>query len=853
MTSISIPSTVMTIGASAFYATNSLTSLNFAPDSKLFSIRLKAIEATKWYSCLPNGPVYVGNLLYGYKGTMPANTSITVKDGTFAIMERAFENCSNLTNIIIPDSVCAISEYALDGTSWLDNQPNGLVYAGKVVYTFKGLMSLDQHIELNEDTSGIAGGAFNDCDLMTSISIPDGVAYVGPYAFNYTKLLRSIKLPAGLKYIDQQAFKGSYFKACCLPSGIEYIGLCAFEDNHGMPTITFADGYSYNIITERMFDTAWNLESIVLPDCTVKIEDQAFFQCFSLKSITIPRSVTLFGTGLFYEWTGLTIYCYENSPAQKYAQEQSIKYVLLDDEETVADYSGVYTALRKADAVVRNFYTPESLAVLDAAVNAVEYNLRITRQQAVNAFAASINSAIDTLVYRPADYYAVGLAIAAAQKVERPLFTEESLLSLDAALNSVVFNLDITCQSEVTTYAKSINDAVNMLQYKPADYTIVNLAVSRAQAIDADLFTNASMTALRQSVSCVNYSLNITQQSTVDGYAERIDAAINLLVYDSVTLRNEVHNIIVSATTRELKKNSELAVDKKDASEHEGSNFAVGGTIKSMNFYDINVMFSRETVQPDGTVTVKIKLSDGVTASKCKVYHVTNDIVEPLVRCASTIDGDYIVFETDHFSEFAVIEVEKVLDSIRIAHEPYKTVYAQNSPIGLGGLDIRALFSDSTEEVITDYEVGMVDMSKAGTKNVTVYYTYGNITKTAYFQIIVEQSVTTVAAERVEITVPSSTLSYKKSAQCLLTVYPQNASDYTVVWSSSNTQIVSVDQGGKITAIGKGNATINAAITNADGSKIVSSVNISCTMTIWQRILKFFQSIFGITINAVRV
>ena len=83
---------------------------------------------------------------------------------------------------------------------------------------------------------------------------------------------------------------------------------------------------------------------------------------------------------------------------------------------------------------------------------------------------------------------------------------------------------------------------------------------------------------------------------------------------------------------------------------------------------------------------VKIKLADGVDPAKCKVYYVTEDIVNPLVRFASTIDGNYIVFETDHFSEFAVIEVETVVDSVEVTELPDITVYGIGEQLDIGGM-----------------------------------------------------------------------------------------------------------------------------------------------------------------------
>ena len=63
----------------------------------------------------PNGLVYAGKVAYEYKGTMPKNTSIVLKEGTLGIGDSAFEDCSRLTSITIPDSVTSIGYEAFSG------------------------------------------------------------------------------------------------------------------------------------------------------------------------------------------------------------------------------------------------------------------------------------------------------------------------------------------------------------------------------------------------------------------------------------------------------------------------------------------------------------------------------------------------------------------------------------------------------------------------------------------------------------------------------------------------------------------------------------------------------------------
>ena len=88
LTSVTIPNSVTSIGSNAFYGCTSLTSVTI-PNS-VTSIGESAFYNTAWYNNQPDGVVYAGKVLYAYKGTMPANTSITIEEGTLEIAVSAF-------------------------------------------------------------------------------------------------------------------------------------------------------------------------------------------------------------------------------------------------------------------------------------------------------------------------------------------------------------------------------------------------------------------------------------------------------------------------------------------------------------------------------------------------------------------------------------------------------------------------------------------------------------------------------------------------------------------------------------------------------------------------------------------
>ena len=119
-------------------------------------------------------------------------TSITIPDSVTHIDDYAFYNCTGLTSITIPDSVTSIGNAAFYNTAWYNNQPDGLVYVGKVAYKYKGTMPSNTSIVLEEGTLSITDHAFEDCTGLTSVTIPDSVTSIGSFAFSGCTGLTSI-------------------------------------------------------------------------------------------------------------------------------------------------------------------------------------------------------------------------------------------------------------------------------------------------------------------------------------------------------------------------------------------------------------------------------------------------------------------------------------------------------------------------------------------------------------------------------------------------------------------------------------------------------------------------------------
>ena len=111
--SVVLPKGIDAIFKSAFRGCSNLKSINF-PDS-LYYIGPYAFDGTAWFENLADGEVYTGKHFYKYKGEMPANTSIIIKEGTETICETAFIFCEGLVSIALPKTMRCIHDFAFDG------------------------------------------------------------------------------------------------------------------------------------------------------------------------------------------------------------------------------------------------------------------------------------------------------------------------------------------------------------------------------------------------------------------------------------------------------------------------------------------------------------------------------------------------------------------------------------------------------------------------------------------------------------------------------------------------------------------------------------------------------------------
>ena len=194
-----------------------------------------------------------------------------------------------------------------------------------------------------------------------------------------------------------------------------------------------------------------------------------------------------------------------------------------DSKNIPANYSKVDEAIAKAEALNKDNY--KDFTGVEAAVNAVVRDKNITEQSEVDAMAKAIEDAIAALQYKDADYTKVDAAIAKANALNKDNYKD--FTGVEAAVKAVVRGKNITEQTEVDAMAKAIEDAIAALQYKDADYTKVDAAIAKANALKKDEYKDFS--GVETAVKAVVRGKNITEQSEVDKMAKAIEDAIAAL------------------------------------------------------------------------------------------------------------------------------------------------------------------------------------------------------------------------------------------------------------------------------------------------------------------------------------
>lgn len=279
LTKVIIPDTVTYIGRAAFKDCNNLQEIilsnNIAEITKeLFygCSRLNKIDLPPmirligdgaFYGCLNLQEVHFSNELVEIGENAFRNceqlVSINLPVSLEIIKKDAFNDCLLLKNINVPDKVIVYQDGVFTNTAWHLEQPDGVIYLGKMVYGFKGIIPVQ--VAIRPGTLGINQYAFYNSSTLQSVIVPDSLTYIGDYSFAECRKLQFI-IFTEVVHIGSYAFKNCInLSSITIPKVTSTIG-----------TEPFA-GCSENLIIYTTYDNVDRLLALLDNDSRVRSLD----------------------------------------------------------------------------------------------------------------------------------------------------------------------------------------------------------------------------------------------------------------------------------------------------------------------------------------------------------------------------------------------------------------------------------------------------------------------------------------------------------------------------------------------------------------------------------------------------
>lgn len=180
----------------------------------------------------------------------------------------------------------------------------------------RGTFSIPATVTINGieySVTSIGKNAFENCDNLQSVTIPNSVTSIGNYAFTYCSNLQSVTIPNSVTSIGNDAFRNcSSLQSLTIPNSVTSIGNYAFAWCENLQSVTIPN--SVTSIGDHAFAGCSRLQSVTIPESVTSIADYAFAYCSILQSVIIPNSVTNIGEKAFFKCENLQSVTINSNP-----------------------------------------------------------------------------------------------------------------------------------------------------------------------------------------------------------------------------------------------------------------------------------------------------------------------------------------------------------------------------------------------------------------------------------------------------------------------------------------------------------------------------------------------------------
>lgn len=288
LTSVEIPNSVTTIGSYAFWGCMGISSITIGNS-------INYIGGHAFYGCQELSSM-------NFTGTLTDWCEITFVDdqsNPLSYCYHLFINNTEITNLVIPDSITEIKPYTFHGCRGLTSVTINDNVTSIGTMAFSNCINITS-LNLGISLTTIGQSAFTYCIGLTSVIIPNSVITIGDSAFIICTGLTSVAIGNSVETIGPGAFYGCEgLTAITIPNSVVTIGQRAFFECHNLASVNM--GNSVEIIDDEAFGECWNLTGMVTPNPITFIGWRAFYNCKKMESVTIGSSITTIEDEAFYK------------------------------------------------------------------------------------------------------------------------------------------------------------------------------------------------------------------------------------------------------------------------------------------------------------------------------------------------------------------------------------------------------------------------------------------------------------------------------------------------------------------------------------------------------------------------
>ena len=676
-----------------------------------------------------------------------------------------FENCEKLKIVTFEKGTTHIAKFLFAGCTGLEtiSVPNTVTTIER--YAFRKCVNL-KRVELADTIISIATGAFADCTVLSDINMPKSLKDIGEIAFRNTAIT-SVEIPKSLETAHVLFDNG---RDCS--DG-------PFENCEKLKIVTFEKGTTH--IAQFLFAGCTGIESIQIPQTVVMIKQGGFKNCVNLQNIIMPDVIQQVDNYAFKDCTKLDkIHIPDN--IKKISKElfqdcTALKEIVLSDNITSIEDEAFENCTSLTKVTVGNKVSSIGRDVFSGCTALPQITLPASVQTIGDKAFSHCEALADVKLSEgltSIGSYAFEYNIA-LPKVTLPN-TLESLGERAFQYCDVLADVDLGAGLKVIPEYCFYEDPALQKVILPYQFTTVNASAFANCTKLTDITFNRNVSSV--DASALSYKDKTTIHGVKGTYAESF-ASDNGFKFEA--LNAPATGITLSKEKIEIAKDKSIRltasltpVDTSDELTWTSSNEEVAtvedGVVKAVGLGEV------EIVAMAGSVTKSCPV---------KVYQGVNNITLDVTSHTMTI-GDFLQLTATIYPKDA----------------EYKDV----------------IWSSNNEDVAVVDQKGLVQAKAYGKVKITATSKDGGL------EAVCNVTVEPVAVTEVSLNAKAVTLKVGETYQLKETVLPENATDKTVTWTSSNTKAATVS-GGAVTAVGTGSAVI--IVKTNSGAKTAS-----CTVTV---------------------